>query len=147
MTQDGVSASLADEQCGISYCSACLIREPVKRVFIRGLCPESIFDSQYHYSLGQDGSVVFMGVHTSTIFYNRAHKLWNWVDRKDNATLATSATPEARMLLGVNKFNMSTDRCADGGRDTTMRIKVTTCEAGMFTCDDGQCIDVEERCL
>ena len=25
-------------------------------------------------------------------------------------------------------------------------IKLTTCAAGEFTCNDGQCIDMEQRC-
>ena len=38
------------------------------------------------------------------------------------------------------------DKCTDGRDDKVMNIKFTTCVAGMFTCNDGQCIDIEERC-
>ena len=131
------------------YCFICVIPEPVRRVYVRGLCRESVFDTMYHYNIREDGSPFFMGIHTSTIFYNYKEKQWNWVDRTDNMTLATSTTLEERLLLGLNRFDMSQvtdDKCTDGREDKIMRIKLTTCVAGMFTCDDGECIDIEERC-
>ena len=36
-----------------------MIPEPVRKVFIRGLCRESVFDTQYHYNIGDDGNPFF----------------------------------------------------------------------------------------
>jgi len=49
-------------------------------------------------------------------------------------------------LLGVQKVDFSEvleSKCA--GPDI-QKIKFTTCRSGQFTCNDGQCIDIEKRC-
>ena len=42
--------------------------------------------------------------------------------------------------------NVVNDKCTDNSEDKTMVIKFTACVEGFFTCNDGQCIDIEERC-
>ena len=121
----------------------------MRKVWVRGLCRESIFDKEYIYNIREDGSPIFIGVHTSSVIYDYSVKLWTWLDRVDNKSVATSANMEARLLLGLNKFSMKGvvgDKCTDGKDDKNVIIKFTTCVAGMFTCADGQCIDIEERC-
>ena len=37
------------------------------------------------------------------------------------------------------------DACYKEGVSTLKKIKFTTCVANQFTCNDGECIDIEQR--
>ena len=53
------------------------------------------------------------------------------------------------MLLGVNLFDFSgvvDDPCTSSLTNKLVKIKVTACGSGQFTCDDGQCVPIDERC-
>lgn len=52
------------------------------------------------------------------------------------------------MLLGANVFDFSLldDPCTSSSPDKLVRVKVTACGSGQFTCDDGQCVPIDERC-
>ena len=46
-----------------------------RKIYVRGLCAESIYDSEYIYNINQDGKVFFMGIMTSLIVYNEVCKI------------------------------------------------------------------------
>ena len=56
---------------------------------------------------------------------------------------------ERSLILGVNTFDFSgvkDDPCTSTLKSKEVRIKVTACGSGQFTCDDGQCVGMNERC-
>ena len=60
-----------------------------------------------------------------------------------------SKSLESSFLLGVNEFDFSTvidDPCTLSSKSKVLKIKVTACGSGQFTCDDGQCVTMDERC-
>ena len=53
------------------------------------------------------------------------------------------------MLLGVHTFDFSQvleDPCTSSLPSKLVRVKVTACGSGQFTCRDGQCVSIDERC-
>ena len=61
----------------------------------------------------------------------------------------TSESVERSLILGVNTFDFSgvkDDPCTSTLKSKEVRIKVTACGSGQFTCDDGQCVGMNERC-
>ena len=91
---------------------------------------------------------MFTGKRTSVIFYDTEQFRWVWYDRKNNKSLAVSYASEDSLLIGVHDIDFSgvvDDKCYKGG-SRVKRIKLTSCGEREFTCTDGQCIDMEQRC-
>ena len=60
-----------------------------------------------------------------------------------------SPSLEDSLLLGVHLFDFSRvpdDPCTSSLPSKLVRVKVTACGSGQFTCDDGQCVSIDERC-
>ena len=66
---------------------------------------------------------------------------------KDNISIATSSSPYSSLLMGVHTFDFSNvveDPCVQDG--VVRKLKFTRCAPGKFTCNDGLCIDIDQRC-
>ena len=53
------------------------------------------------------------------------------------------------MLLGVHTFDFSGvtgDLCTATAASKLVKVKVSACKSGQFTCNDGQCVSIDERC-
>ena len=61
---------------------------------------------------------------------------------------ATSKSSEISMLIGTHTidFEQMGDDCSKTLETKIKQIKFTTCKDGEFTCNDGLCIDMEQRC-
>lgn len=60
-----------------------------------------------------------------------------------------SQSLEKTLLLGVNVFDFSKvmeDGCTSSLDSKLVKIKVTACGSGQYTCDDGECVSMDERC-
>ena len=60
-----------------------------------------------------------------------------------------SQSLEASMLLGVNTFDFSgvkDDPCTSTAASKLVKIKISACDKGQFTCNDGQGVSIDERC-
>ena len=72
---------------------------------------------------------------------------WVWYDAKNILSIASSSSLFTSLLMGVQVVDFSgveDDRCSEDG--TIRKLKFTTCPMGKFTCNDGLCIDIVERC-
>ena len=99
------------------------------------------------YNLDSKGGILYLGEKSSTIAYDAISKKWNWFDSKNNNSIATSSATYNSLLIGVHEADFSgvtDDKCYQDG--TVRRLKFTTCTSGQFTCNGGQCIDIEKRC-
>ena len=133
--------------CPCSYSSQPLF-------WLRGLCSPLIDDLFSPKQLpGDPGNMIILGQLTTRIEYNDTTSQWVLTDAKYEVTAMSRAT-KLSFLLGKHEWTISNDdyHCRKGKTYTTM-LKLTGCnpesgvkESGEFTCDDGQCVKMEERC-
>ena len=61
---------IKDEDCHTERCSLCEIPQLARKIEIRGLCKESIFDRSYFYTVSDDGRPLYVGIISSAIWYD-----------------------------------------------------------------------------
>ena len=96
---------------------------------------------------GTPDNIIMLGVMSTRIVYNDTSSQWMLTDAKSNVTAVSRAT-EVSYVLGKHEWTISNDvyECGQGKAYTAM-LKLTGCkEKGEFTCDNGQCVKMEERC-
>ena len=81
----------------MELCPICELERQVSKMTLRGLCPESLFDKTYTFLIDEKGSALFLGYHTSIIYFEKAEESWVWYDRKDNRSKAV--TNKTKTLL------------------------------------------------
>ena len=140
---------VGDESCDTSFCPVCSLPSPVININIRGLCKESLFNTKYTMTINDKGQVVYVGLFSSVLFFNKEQEQWEWYDQKDNSSFAWSKSLSNTMLLGRHVFDFSgvrDDPCSSSSEPSQKAVKITGCRPGQFTCNDGQCVAIENRC-
>ena len=122
-------------------------RQPLLR--LRGLCKDSaIADTLFTLKqLPKDpDNLMILGKTTTQIMYNNEGSHWRLNDAKSDVT-AVSRSPKVSYLLGKHNWTVSNDafECS-GGNPYVTTLKLTGCDGSEFTCYDGQCIRMGERC-
>ena len=115
-------------------------------LLLRGLCKNSHLDQLYlprnervHRTLTYYGTVRTVATFNGTF--------WRMETNFFNAT-AFSDAPDVSFMLGKYNWTIEGDsmKC-NKGKAYTQELKLTGCiREGQFTCDDGQCVKMEERC-
>ena len=142
-------AEVNDEVCEVAFCPLCRVSSPVAKVQLRGLCTETIFNTEYIAMVTEEGRLRYLGQHTSFLQYDREESLWLLYDRKAQQSRAVSLSAENSLLLGLHTFDLAGvegDKCTVGRKDKQVKVKLTSCGEGSFTCSDGECVSMNERC-
>ena len=119
---------------------------PILRM--RGLCTESNIDT--HFTLKTlNGSVAFMGLTGTVIKFLHTSRISKWkIAINLEQTNATTSAAETSFVLGRHEWFIEKDspECHDG-EPYTSQLKLSGCKTdGEFSCDDGQCVTMEQRC-
>ena len=77
------------QRCGFTYCPICRLDTQTVHVTVRGLCPDSMYNSAYTLAMTEAGRLRFLGHYTSSIQFDRDTQLWRWLDMKLNKSVAT----------------------------------------------------------
>ena len=131
--------------------AACLC-EQKERSFLklRGLCSKSNIDFLYIPINEEDNATMFLyrSSDKNTIIYDQTKKTW-LLTSNTNATSVSAATEASQLsyALGKHTWLIQNDsyECSRG-KSYHLELKLTGCDSGEFTCDNGLCINMEQRC-
>ena len=135
-----------------SYGSSCPCgykRQPLLN--LRGLCGggDSPIDNIFTpvQLPGDPNNMILLGHEHTRIEFSEKTNQWSLTDAKSTVTAISRAT-KVSYVLGKNTWEVINDayKCHKGQPYTT-QLKLTGCnQDGEFTCNDGQCVRMEERC-
>ena len=129
-------------------------QQPILR--LRGLCSGSGLETfdKFLGTLytpvqlpGDPANMLLVGGVNTRIEYDKINRQWTMTDARFSVT-ATSRASKLSYVLGKHKWNITNDvyECHEG-QPYTAQLKLTGCDQeGEFTCDDGQCVRMEQRC-
>ena len=116
---------------------------------MRGLCKDPFLDQTYlPQNSPLDGETTFYGNRKSVARFMKEDFEWR-IETNVYNTTAVSKEISGRFMLGKQNWTVEGDsKMCHGGKEYNIQLKLTSCNqtAGEFTCDDGQCIEMEERC-
>ena len=137
----------SDWQCSTTVVARmnCACHFPSKPfLLLRGLCQDSHLETLYlPDNRPSDGQLMFFGLSKSRI----DHVGRKWHLKTAENTTATSGAGKVSFLLGKHTWRVEGDHPdCHGGVPYTTQLKLTGCREGEFTCSDGQCVAMEQRC-
>jgi hypothetical protein len=116
---------------------------------MRGLCPDSNIDQYFvPQNKDHDSQTMFHGLFKTTIKYHEDDQIWQLkVFGYNSKTIATSQASKHSFLLGLSQWTVTGDnKLCNRGMPYTTVLKLSGCKDTEFTCHDGQCVKMEERC-
>ena len=118
-------------------------------VLLRGACWDYEFDTKYtpKQLASSPTHMILMGGMATRIQYNDSLSQFLQTNSRTNVTAASRAT-ETSYVLGKHMWTVTGDVYdCHKGPSTTVYMKLTGCNPeGEFTCNDGQCVTMEQRC-
>ena len=128
------------------YKETCFACTSPKRPFlyVRGLCPESVFDTVIKFSLNKDGHVEYFGERNTFIEFDYKRTTWVMTSLPYPEVSAKALAPGQTLALGSKSWVIKNDRCGEEYEEKL--LKITSCTEGFFTCRDGRCVDISKRC-
>ena len=116
---------------------------------MRGLCPDSNIDKYFvPQNKEYDSQTLFRGLFKTIIEHHKADNLWHLkVLGVNSKTVATSDASKHSFLLGLTKWTVVGDNIeCNKGMPYTAILKLSGCKETEFTCHEGQCVRMGERC-
>ena len=119
------------------------IHEERPYLYLRGLCPDSKIDTLYlPFNQAENGEVVMQGGESSKIYFDGN----SWaLEKYGEGNLGKSDAVKVTYALGKHTWSIENDDCNKGHPYTTP-LKLSGCRVGEFTCTNGLCIEMGQRC-
>ena len=114
-------------------------------------CPATLVEDDRYtvtQSAADPNNIIMVGRARARIQYNSSFSQeWVFSDPRFNFTTMSRASQNSFVVLGKHNWTLSGDKYqCNEGKDYSLELKLTGCNNTQFTCDDGQCVEMEERC-
>ena len=137
------------------YGKACMChyqQQPI--LHLRGLCKNSFISKSselktftFKQMPSDPDNMILLGQYSTRIMYDSVTGKWKLKEDTFEVTAESIAT-RVSYALGKHTWTIANDSIyCNNGEPYTKDLKLTGCkEEGEFTCNDGQCVKMEERC-
>ena len=89
--------------------------------------------------------MTLQGLKHTTIAYVEEEKMWR-LDVIDSDVTGMSSASSATYTLGKHNWTIKGDTGCSSEESYTTELKMSGCEENEFTCNDGQCVRMDQRC-
>ena len=138
--------NLESDLCTMKKCTGCEINhshENTDKLKLRGLCSYSAFDKTYQVHYDPDTQIYYKGSGKSIIQFDFEQKYWVLKNVNNPNVTAICRVPFKSLAIGNHDWNISGENnCKDG----IIPLSLTSCNEDEFTCNDGLCINLTQRC-
>ena len=122
---------------------------------LRGLCKEEVMDTQYKFAEHGKGSVDwgrydgaaprdYVGPKGWVISQNMTDDVWT-MSHYFYTSLTLTMVDKDMLPVGRHKWKVENNVCNEGETSYAVLL-LSGCKEGEFTCDDGKCLDITQRC-
>ncbi|KAG7176563.1 Neuronal pentraxin-2-like 1 [Homarus americanus] len=149
MLYDNFPARWSDIACLDTY-SFCVPCEFPKRsiLYLRGpgVCESSPFNRQYVLEGDSGGKPALAGFFHSDITWDPQNEAWVIASLKEEGAVARwSPITTDEYPFGTKPWTLGHDACGLRNGDV-VNMTLSVCDLEQFTCADGTCIDLQQRC-
>ncbi|XP_064113366.1 uncharacterized protein LOC135220009 isoform X1 [Macrobrachium nipponense] len=148
MVYENPSGAWSDIGCLDSYefCVPCEFEE-LKVIYLKGpaICTKSPFNFEYYLGEERGGRPSFIGLSHSDIYWDTEMEAWVLKSLKVEAVAWWKPPEEGMYPYGTQLWTMGSKVCNLAVGETA-NLTLSICGKGLFTCSDGTCIDVNNRC-
>ena len=138
--------NLESDLCTDKKCTGCEItntHENTVKLKLRGLCSYSAFDKTYQVHYDPITQIHYKGTGKSIIHFDFEKKYWVLENVNNPNVTAICQVPFKTLAIGNHAWNISGERnCKDG----ILMLSLTSCNDTKFTCNNGLCINLDQRC-
>ena len=141
----------ADYECNSPEYACMCAHKPSSYLELRGLCPGSSIDLHFKPStdLADSRKLNLQGLvrdqSGTSITFDDEKDIWI-LNVKDSNLTGISRASHASFTLGKHNWTIEGDKGCNGGKPYVRELKMSGCQKGNFTCNDGQCVSMDQRC-
>ena len=137
----------ADDRCDQAAFGCMCSHKSSTNLTLKGLCPRSAIDVHYK-PMNKETDIREMklqGLTYTSIEYIEEKKIW-LLDVIGSNITGTSTASFSSFTLGKHNWTIKGDEGCSFGDTYITELKMSGCQEGNFTCNNGQCISMDKRC-